>query len=82
MGDKDPSTYSKEERKDEVCAGNVINHSDETKEVFWEVDIVVGHRRNRRRDEFLIQWKGCSEEENTWEPEANLSDTASKFFLF
>jgi len=43
---------------------------------FWEVEAVVGRRVNRGRVEYLIRWKGCSEDDNTWEPCANLCDTA------
>jgi len=43
---------------------------------FWEVESVVGRRIHRGRVEYLIRWKGCSEEDNTWEPTANLCDSA------
>lgn len=45
---------------------------------FWEVEAVIGRRKHRGRIEYLIRWKGCSEEGNTWEPAANLCDTASE----
>jgi len=43
---------------------------------FWEVAAVLGRRIRRNRVEYLIRWKGCSEEDNTWEPAANLCDSA------
>ncbi|KAL7554833.1 hypothetical protein ACHAWF_018375 [Thalassiosira exigua] len=43
---------------------------------FWEVETVVGRRIKRGRVEYLIRWRGCGEDENTWEPAANLCDTA------
>ncbi|KAL7487872.1 hypothetical protein ACHAW6_013472 [Cyclotella cf. meneghiniana] len=43
---------------------------------YWEVETVVGRRIHRGRVEYLIRWKGCPDEENTWEPAANLCDTA------
>ena len=50
---------------------------------FWEVAAVIGRRIRRNRVEYLIRWKGCSEEDNTWEPAANLCDSASEFmYLF
>jgi hypothetical protein len=45
---------------------------------FWEVEAVIGRRVHRGRAEYLIRWKGCSEDDNTWEPSANLCDTASE----
>eukprot|EP00804_Cyclotella_cryptica_P020802 CCRYP_019247-RA/>CCRYP_019247-RA protein AED:0.13 eAED:0.13 QI:481/1/1/1/1/1/5/149/1185 len=48
----------------------------EISDFYWEVETVVGRRIHRGRVEYLIRWKGCSEEENTWEPAANLCDTA------
>ena len=45
---------------------------------FWEVDAVIGRRKHRGRVEYLIRWKGCTEDGNTWEPTANLCDTASE----
>ena len=46
---------------------------------FWEVERVIGRRIRRGRAEYLIRWKGCSENDNTWEPAANLCDTASEY---
>lgn len=48
---------------------------------YWEVETVVGRRIHRGRVEYLIRWKGCPDEENTWEPAANLCDTASEFHI-
>ena len=48
---------------------------------FWEVAAVIGRRIRRSRVEYLIRWKGCSEVENTWEPAANLCDSASEFHI-
>ena len=45
---------------------------------FWEVEAVIGRRKHRGRVEYLIRWKGCSEDGNTWEPAANLCDSASE----
>lgn len=42
----------------------------------YEVESIVGRRNNDGRVEYLIKWKGYSEEENTWEPESNLNDCA------
>jgi hypothetical protein len=46
-------------------------------ELEYEVESIMDHRhaRNKRRGyEFLIHWKGYSDADNTWEPEANLTN--------
>jgi Chromo (CHRromatin Organisation MOdifier) domain len=41
----------------------------------YEVETIIQHRRKGNRNEFLIKWKGYGSNENTWEPEANLSNS-------
>lgn len=55
-----------------------VEHATAPEDFFWEVEDVIGRRVHRGRVEYLIRWKGCSEEDNTWEPAANLCDTASE----
>ena len=66
-------------------AGNIIvaaeKNAADIEDFFWEVEAVIGRRVYRGRIEYLIRWKGCSEEDNTWEPTANLCDTASEFLF-
>jgi len=57
-----------------VCAD--VGKQAEPESFFWEVESVIGRRIKRGRVEYLIRWKGCSEDDNTWEPTANLCDTA------
>ena len=61
--------------------GNIIaadvEAAAEISDFYWEVESVVGRRVYRGRVEYLIRWKGCGEGDNTWEPAANLCDTAS-----
>ena len=45
-------------------------------ETYWEMEKVIGRRTHRGRVEYLIRWKGCGENGNTWEPASNLCDTA------
>lgn len=67
--------------------GNIIAQAEATAtatditDFYWEVEAVVGRRKYAGRIEYLIRWKGCGDEDNTWEPAANLCDTASKFEL-
>lgn len=43
---------------------------------FWEVEAIVGRRVKSGKTDYLVRWKGCPESDNTWEPAANLCDTA------
>lgn len=81
----------KRERKAELNIdyhpGNIIAEAQDPggsaaaapEDFFWEVEKVIGRRIRRGRAEYLIRWKGCSENDNTWEPAANLCDTASEY---
>lgn len=40
----------------------------------WEVECILDHKRLRGQDLYLVKWKGYGDEENTWEPEVNLSN--------
>ena len=40
----------------------------------YEVEEIVGYRRNNGEAEYLIKWVGYSKEESSWEPEANLNE--------
>jgi len=38
----------------------------------WEVEKIINKRKIRGRDKYLVRWKGCMVEENTWESKENL----------
>lgn len=59
-----------------------IEYAVAPEDFFWEVEDVIGRRIHRGRVEYLIRWKGCSEDDSTWEPAANLCDTASESIFF
>ena len=40
----------------------------------YEVEAILGHRGKPGHHTFLIQWKGYSTAEDTWEPEQNLGN--------
>jgi hypothetical protein len=64
-------------RKRSIVAPAVeVKYAVTTDENVFEVEAVIGRRFIRGGVEFLIRWKGFSEEHNTWEPAANLSDAA------
>ena len=50
--------------KEGVVSIMPTSHDDE-----YEVEAIIGRRNNGGRVEYLIKWKGYSEEENTWEPD-------------
>ena len=47
---------------------------------YWSVESILDHRvrgRGRnRRTEYLVKWKGYGSNENTWEPDVNLTQAA------
>ena len=38
----------------------------------WEVEKIINKRKVRGKDKYLVQWKGCTVEKNTWESRENL----------
>lgn len=40
----------------------------------WEVEDIVGSRRDRGRQEYLVKWKDWPVEYNSWEPEEHLEN--------
>lgn len=56
-----------------------LNISDSNADEEYEVEAILGHRMQRRRNrasqrEFLIKWKGYPNYDATWEPEQNLTN--------
>ena len=41
----------------------------------WKVEKIMNKRKVRGRDKYLVQWKGCMAEEDTWESRENLKNT-------
>ena len=40
----------------------------------WEVEKIINKRKVWGRDKYLVQWKGCMAEEDTWESRENLKN--------
>jgi len=40
----------------------------------WKVEKIMNKRKVWGRDKYLVQWKGCTVEEDTWESRENLKN--------
>ena len=40
----------------------------------WEVEKILNKRKVQGRDKYLVRWKGCTAEEDTWESKENLKN--------
>jgi len=58
-----------EGQKKEVSQLVVIEGEEE-----WEVEKIINKRKVRGRDKYLVCWKGCIAEEDTWESRENLKN--------
>jgi len=38
----------------------------------WEVEKIINKRKVQGKDKYLVRWKGCTAEEDTWESRENL----------
>ena len=48
----------------------------EDREIEFEVESIVDSRWKGRRLEYLVHWKGYSDEDHTWEPKGNLANAS------
>jgi len=42
----------------------------------WEVEKIMNKRLVWKKDKYLVQWKGCTAKEDTWENKENLKNTS------
>jgi len=42
----------------------------------WEVEKIMNKRQVQGKDKYLVQWKGCTAEEDTWESRENLKNAS------
>jgi len=42
----------------------------------WEVKKIMNKRQVRGRDKYLVRWKGCTAEEDTWKSRENLKNAS------
>jgi hypothetical protein len=54
----------------------------EDKEIEYEVDHIVNVRKKGQHMEYLVHWKGYTEEDRTWEPKGNLENAKAALDLF
>jgi len=59
-----------EGQKKEIPQPVIIEREEE-----WEVEEIMNKRKVRGRDKYLVWWKGCTVEEDTWESRENLKNT-------
>ena len=59
-----------EGQKREVPQPVVIEGEEE-----WKVEKIMNKRKVQGRDKYLVRWKGCMAEEDTWESKENLKNT-------
>ena len=60
-----------ERQKKEMPQPIVIKGEEE-----WEVEKIMNKRQVRGRDKYLVRWKGCTAEEDTWESRENLKNAS------
>ncbi|GFH44612.1 predicted protein [Chaetoceros tenuissimus] len=79
---KNPSSAEKpkasKKRKEEIIVDDVvvdpINTHERADEGIFYVERIIDDRTKNRNKEYLIKWKGYSDEHNTWEKEENILD--------
>ena len=79
---KNPSSAEKlktsKKRKEEIIVDDVvvdpINTHKRADEGIFYVERIISDRTKNRNKEYLIKWKGYSNEHNTWEKEENILD--------
>ena len=47
-------------------------------DLYWEMESIVGKRIFKGKVQYKVHWKGCTSEDDTWEPVSNLCDSAYK----
>ena len=48
----------------------------EDREIEFEVESIIDSRWKGRRLEYIVYWKGYSDEDRTWEPKGNLANAS------
>jgi len=64
-------TSQVEGRKKEMPQPVVIKGKEE-----WEVEKIMNKRQVQGKDKYLVRWKGCTAEEDTWESRENLKNAS------
>ena len=54
----------------------------ENRENEYEVDHIVDVRKKSQHMEYLVHWKGYTEEDRIWEPKGNLENAKAALDLF
>jgi len=63
-----------QEETDEVVEAEM---EEDESERSYTVEKILGHKRVKGKDKYLVKWEGYSAEENTWEPTEMFDDPAT-----
>jgi hypothetical protein len=56
-------------RNGEIVATQDLQPTDE---IYYEFEQILGHRGYGKNRQYKIRWKGCTSEEDSWEPRNNI----------
>lgn len=88
--DSDDNSYASDNNDDEEDDDNTADDDDddgekdplgETNDKEWDVADIIDERQLKGKKEYLIRWKGCDIDQDTWEPASNVHcpDIIAKF---
>ena len=54
--------------------GHNADNEESSSRDYYEVEKIIGFRKNKGEEQYKIKWKGYPKSQNTWEPVNNLSN--------
>ena len=78
-----PAEVKSEDKKPKPDSDNNNSDDDEgSEEEEWVVERIVKKRVVRGNIEYWVKWEGWPDDQNTWEPEENLTHCPEVTFMF